>query len=43
MTPYVLAYLHEASGGRTREVNKSIVVENAALAAEIAVAYSRLE
>ena len=43
VTPYVLAYLHEASGGRTREANKAIVVENAALAAEIAVAYSRLD
>ena len=43
VTPYVLAYLHEASDGRTREANKAIVVENAALAAEIAVAYSRLD
>lgn len=43
VTPFVLAYLHEASGGRTREANRAIVVENAALAAEIAVAYSRLE
>lgn len=43
VTPYVLGYLHEASDGRTREANKAIVVENAALAAEIAVAYSRLE
>jgi pseudouridylate synthase len=42
VTPFVLAYLHEASGGRTREANKAIVVENAALAAEVAVAYSRL-
>jgi pseudouridine-5'-phosphate glycosidase len=43
VTPFVLAYVHEASGGRTREVNKAIVVENAALAAEVAVAYSRLD
>jgi pseudouridylate synthase len=43
VTPFVLAYLHEASGGRTQEVNKTLVVENAALAAEVAVAYSRLE
>src|SRR5919109_3229045 len=28
VTPFVLAYLHEASGGRTLEVNKKIVVEN---------------
>jgi pseudouridine-5'-phosphate glycosidase len=43
VTPFVLAYLHEASGGRTREANKKIVVENAALAAEVAVAYSKLD
>ena len=43
VTPYVLAYVHEASDGRTREANKAIVVENAALAAEIAVAYSHLD
>ena len=43
VTPFVLAYLHEASGGATVEVNKKLIVENAALAAEVAVAYSRLE
>jgi pseudouridine-5'-phosphate glycosidase len=43
VTPFVLAYLHEASDGRTIAVNKSLIVENAALAAEVAVAYSRLE
>lgn len=42
VTPFVLAYLHEASGGATLEVNKKLVVENAALAADVAVAYSRL-
>ncbi|HEY7004228.1 MAG TPA: pseudouridine-5'-phosphate glycosidase [Gaiellaceae bacterium] len=42
VTPFVLSYLHEASGGRTIEVNKDLIVENAALAAEIAVAYSKL-
>jgi pseudouridine-5'-phosphate glycosidase len=42
-TPFVLAYLHEASGGQTREANKRLVVENAALAAEVAVAYSQLD
>jgi pseudouridine-5'-phosphate glycosidase len=42
LTPFVLAHLHEASGGRTVEANKNLVVENAALAAEIAVAYSKL-
>ncbi len=43
VTPFLLAYLHEASGGATVEVNKKLIVENAALAAEVAVAYSRLE
>ncbi len=43
VTPFVLAYVHEASGGATVEANKKLVVENAALAAEVAVAYSRLE
>jgi pseudouridylate synthase len=42
LTPFVLAYLHEASGGATLAANKKLVVENAALAAEVAVAYSRL-
>src|SRR5918996_1830373 len=43
LTPFLLAYLHEASGGATVEVNKKLVIENAALAAEVAVAYSRLD
>jgi pseudouridylate synthase len=43
VTPFVLAYVHEASGGATVEANKKLIVENAALAAEVAVAYSRLE
>jgi pseudouridine-5'-phosphate glycosidase len=38
VTPFVLARLHEESGGRTLEVNRDLIVENAALAAEIAVA-----
>jgi pseudouridylate synthase len=42
LTPFVLAYLHEASGGATIEVNKKLIVENAALAADVAVAYSRM-
>jgi pseudouridine-5'-phosphate glycosidase len=42
VTPFVLAHLHEASGGRTIEANKKLVVENAALAADVAVAYSKL-
>jgi pseudouridylate synthase len=42
LTPFLLSYLHEASGGRTVDVNKKLIVENAALAAQVAVAYSRL-
>ncbi|HEY3070150.1 MAG TPA: pseudouridine-5'-phosphate glycosidase [Gaiellaceae bacterium] len=42
LTPFVLSYLHEASDGRTIELNKLLIAENAALAAEVAVAYSRL-
>jgi pseudouridine-5'-phosphate glycosidase len=42
LTPFVLSYLHEQSGGRTVELNKRLITENAALAAEVAVAYSRL-
>ena len=42
VTPFVLAYLHEASGGETVQVNRRLIVENAALAADVAVAYSRL-
>jgi pseudouridine-5'-phosphate glycosidase len=42
VTPYLLAFLHESSGGRTREVNRALIVENARLAAEIAVAFAAL-
>jgi pseudouridine-5'-phosphate glycosidase len=42
VTPFVLSYLHEKSDGRTIEVNKQLIVENAALAAEVATAYSKL-
>jgi pseudouridylate synthase len=42
LTPYVLAYLHERSGGRTREVNRKLVVANAGLAADVAVAFAAL-
>jgi pseudouridylate synthase len=40
VTPFVLAFLHEQSGGRTREVNRELVLANARLAAEVAVAYA---
>ncbi len=42
VTPFVLAYLHEHSGGRTAAANKELVAANAGLAGEVAVAYSRL-
>jgi pseudouridylate synthase len=42
VTPFVLSRLHEASGGRTIEVNRRLIADNAAVAAEVAVAYSRL-
>jgi pseudouridine-5'-phosphate glycosidase len=40
VTPFVLSYLHDRSGGRTRKVNSELVLANAQLAAEVAVAYS---
>jgi pseudouridine-5'-phosphate glycosidase len=39
-TPFVLALLHERSGGRTLDVNRRLAADNAALAAEVAVAFS---
>lgn len=42
VTPFVLAFLHERSGGRTREVNHSLAVSNARLAGEVAVAFAGL-
>ena len=41
VTPFVLSFLHERSGGRTLAVNRELVIANAALAAEIAVADAR--
>jgi pseudouridylate synthase len=41
VTPFVLAHLHRESGGRTLAVNASLIAENAALAAETAVAFAR--
>jgi pseudouridine-5'-phosphate glycosidase len=38
VTPFVLAQLHELSGGKTLEVNRSLAAANAGLAAELAVA-----
>jgi pseudouridine-5'-phosphate glycosidase len=41
VTPFVLSYLHEESGGRSLELNAQLVADNAAVAAEVAVAYAR--
>jgi pseudouridine-5'-phosphate glycosidase len=38
VTPFVLAFLHEQSGGRTLAANKELVAANVGLAAEVAVA-----
>jgi pseudouridine-5'-phosphate glycosidase len=42
LTPYVLAYLHEHSDGRTLQANRELVADNAGLAAEVAVAYAKM-
>jgi len=42
VTPFVLAFLHERSEGRTRVVNRQLIVANARLAAETAVAFASL-
>jgi pseudouridine-5'-phosphate glycosidase len=42
VTPFVLGFLHERSQGRTRQVNRDLVVANARLAAETAVAFATL-
>jgi pseudouridylate synthase len=40
ITPFVLARLHERSGGRTLQANRALIVGNAALAGAVAVALS---
>ena len=42
VTPFVLAALHERSDGETLRVNRDLIVANAGLAAEIAVAHAAL-
>ncbi len=42
VTPFVLGRIHERSGGRTRAVNRALIVANARLAGEVAVAYGAL-
>jgi pseudouridylate synthase len=41
VTPFVLSFLHERSGGRTLAANKELVAANAGLAGEVAVAAAR--
>ena len=43
VTPFVLSYLHERSGGRTLAANRELVAANAALAAEVAVGWTQLD
>ncbi len=42
VTPFVLSYLHEHSGGETLRVNRDLIADNAGLAGEVASAYSSL-
>ena len=42
VTPFVLAFLHERTDGRTLALNRRLVVANARLAAEVAVAFASL-
>ena len=42
VTPFVLAYLHEHSGGETRRVNRGLIVANAGFAGDIAAAHANL-
>jgi len=41
VTPFLLSYLGRASGGQTLKVNKALLLNNAAAAAEIAVAFAK--
>jgi pseudouridine-5'-phosphate glycosidase len=43
VTPFVLAYLHEHSGGATQEANRELIIANARLAGEVAAAYAALD
>ncbi|HEY2505380.1 MAG TPA: pseudouridine-5'-phosphate glycosidase [Streptosporangiaceae bacterium] len=42
VTPAVLELVHELSGGASIEVNRQLIIDNAALAAEVAVAYAAI-
>jgi pseudouridylate synthase len=39
VTPFVLAHIHRESGGESVRINKRLIADNAALAAEVAVQY----
>jgi pseudouridine-5'-phosphate glycosidase len=39
VTPFVLAEIHRQTGGESVRINKRLIADNAALAAEVAVAY----
>jgi pseudouridine-5'-phosphate glycosidase len=41
VTPAVLSLVHELSGGRSVEVNRRLIADNAGLAAEVAAAHAR--
>ncbi len=43
LTPFLLAWLHQASSGRTESCNVALLVANTRLAAEIARAFNELE
>jgi pseudouridylate synthase len=42
VTPAVLALVEELSGGRSVEVNRTLIADNAALAGQVAVAYAAM-
>ena len=42
VTPFVLAFLHRESGGRTERANLDLIADNVALAGGVAVAYAAL-
>ena len=42
VTPFVLSYLHDSSGGETLRVNRALIAANAGLAAGIAVSHAAL-
>jgi pseudouridylate synthase len=42
VTPYLLAHFHEATEGASLAVNIKIILRNAALAAQIAVAHAAM-